>query len=141
MALTVCLALDEPQKLFTGDADVAPLVLTDKVDVLVPAIDRLPHALTVLVRLLVVLAVEHTEPVEVFDTVEDAELDLDTVLVFEFVMDEVNVWLGDPLTERDPLGDMLADALLSDELEGHTELLSLCVPLPDPDTDSLPLSL
>ena len=135
------MALDDTQKLFTGDTVVAPLVLTDRLGVFVGAIERLPHALPVLVRLLVVLAVAHTELVEVFDTVEDAELDLDTVLVFELVTDEVNVWLTDPLTERDPLGELLADALLTDELDAETELVSLCVTLPDPDTDSLPVSL
>ena len=135
------MALDDTQKLFTGDTVLAPLVLTDRLGVFVGAIERLLHALPVLVRLLVVLAVAHTELVEVFDTVEDAELDLDTVLVFELVTDEVNVWLTDPLTERVPLGDMLADALLTDELDAETELVSLCVTLPDPDTDSLPVSL
>lgn len=135
------MALEDTQKLFTGDTDVAPLVLTDTDTVLVAAMVRVPHALPVLVRLLVVLAVVHTELVEVFDTVEDAELDPDTVLVFELVTDEVNVWLTDPLTERVPLGDMLADALLTDELDAETELVSLCVTLPDPDTDSLPVSL
>ena len=135
------MALEDTQKLFTGDTDVAPLVLTDTVTVFVGAIVRVPHALPVLVRLLVVLAVVHTELVEVFDTVEDAELDPDTVLVFELVTDEVNVWLADPLSERDPLGDMLADALLTDELDAETELVSLCVTLPDPDIDSLPVSL
>ena len=140
-ALTVYLALVEAQKLFTGDSVIAPVVLTDTVTVFVTAIERLPHALTVLVRLLVVLAVTHTELVEVFDTVEDAELDPETVLVFELVTDEVNVWLTDPLTETDPLGDILADPLLTEELEPDTELVSLCVPLPDPDTDSLPLSV
>lgn len=119
------MALDDTQKLFTGDTVVAPLVLTDRLGVFVGAIERLLHALPVLVRLLVVLAVAHTELVEVFDTVEDAELDPDTVLVFELVTDEVNVWLTDPLTERVPLGDMLADALLTDELDAETELVSL----------------
>jgi hypothetical protein len=140
-ALSVFWALADTQKLFTGDTDVTPLVLTDKVDVFVTAIVRLPHALTVLVRLLVVLTVTHTELVEVFDTVEDAELDPDTVLVFEFVTDAVNVWLTDPLTETDPLDDILADALLTEELEPDTELVSLCVTLPEPDTDKLPLSV
>ena len=36
---------------------------------------------------------------------------------------------------------MLAEPLLMDELETETELLTLYVALPDPDTDSLPLSL
>ena len=36
---------------------------------------------------------------------------------------------------------MLAEPLLRGELETEAELLTLCVPLPDPDTDSLPLSL
>jgi hypothetical protein len=140
-ALSVFWALADTQKLFTGDSVVAPLVLTDKVGVLVAAIERLPHALTVLVRLLVVLAVTHTELVEVFDTVEDTELDPETVLVFEFVTDAVNVWLPDVLTEMVPLGELLADSLLTDVLEADTELLWLCVPLPDPEIDSLPLSL
>ena len=90
-ALTVCLALDDAQKLFTGLTDILAVVLTDTVDVFVTATERLPQALTVLVRLLVVLAVVHTEAVEVFDTVDDAELVLDTVLVFDIVAEEVNV--------------------------------------------------
>ena len=90
IALTVCFALDDTQKLFTGLTDISALVLTDTVDVFVPAIERVPQALTVLVRLLVVLAVPHTEAVEVFDTVDEAELEPDTVLVFEDVTEEVN---------------------------------------------------
>jgi hypothetical protein len=124
-----------------GDTVAPPLVLTDTLTVFVGAIERLPHALTVLVRLLVVLAVAHTEPVEVLDTVDDAELDLDTVVVLEVVADEVNVWLTDPLTETDPLDELLADALLTEVIDADTELLSLCVALADSDTDSLPLSL
>ena len=131
----------ELQKLFAPLIDPRTLSVIDPVLVLVTAVDREPHPLTVLVRLLVVLALAHAETFVVGDPFELIEPDPETAFVFELVIEAVDVWLAELVTDAEPLAETVVDALWAELLLADTEALIEIVPLAEPDTDSLALSL
>jgi hypothetical protein len=108
------------------------LVVPETLSVLVASIERVPQLEAELVRLLLMLAVEQGDPVDVFVIVDDADTDPDTLPVFEGVEEEVPEMLEDPLIEYKPLAELLSLELPTDVWLADSEPDMLPLPLGEP---------
>lgn len=127
----VSLMLDVTLKLYTGDSVLYALDENNTVPDFDCTGEYVYRVDPVSLRLLIEVAVLHVEAVDVFETECVVEPDPETVLVFEPVADDVNVWLAELLCDVDPLDEPLDDidemGLILSKVEAVTEGLPLSV--------------